>query len=301
MRAAVALRLGRVSNLPTVWTNVLVGVVLAQGDPTAAVAHWSALPLSLTLLLCVALSLLYVGGMFLNDGFDRAYDAQMRPERPIPSGDVSASTVFITGFGLLACGIAMITATDSVVGTGPPAALAAALLAGMIVVYNAWHKGNPLSPVVIAVCRALVYVTAGLVVATTLPASVMIAAMVTFSYLIGLSYAAKQENLLRLGALWPLAFLAAPLAYGALTAGSGDRPVGVDLVLWLALLLWIGHNVRRLLQGGPGIGHGVTGLLAGICLVDALMLAANGAAGSALLATCGFPLTLALQRHIPGT
>ena len=31
MNLAVALRLGRVSNLPTVWTNALAGIVLAGG------------------------------------------------------------------------------------------------------------------------------------------------------------------------------------------------------------------------------------------------------------------------------
>ena len=49
----VALRLGRVSNLPTVWTNVLAGVVLS-GAP---------LSLGITLVLMLALSLFYVAGM----------------------------------------------------------------------------------------------------------------------------------------------------------------------------------------------------------------------------------------------
>ena len=61
----VALRLGRVSNLPTVWTNVLAGGILAGADP----AH----PLVLVPLL--AASLLYVGGMYLNDAFDAEIDA----------------------------------------------------------------------------------------------------------------------------------------------------------------------------------------------------------------------------------
>ena len=76
MNFAVALRLGRVSNLPTVWTNALAGLVLAGGwlDPA---------PL---LLLFLAVSLAYVGGMFLNDAFDAEVDAVRRPERPIPSG-----------------------------------------------------------------------------------------------------------------------------------------------------------------------------------------------------------------------
>ena len=94
LNLTLALRLGRISNLPTVWTNVLVGVLLAGGslaDPR--------LPL-----LMLALSLFYVGGMFLNDAFDREFDAQHRPERPIPSGQVSARQVFVIGFGLLAIG-----------------------------------------------------------------------------------------------------------------------------------------------------------------------------------------------------
>src|SRR5947199_337043 len=55
------LRLGRVSNLPTVWTNVLAGAVLAGGD-------WRSWRLGFVLL---AMSLFYVGGMYLNDYFDR--------------------------------------------------------------------------------------------------------------------------------------------------------------------------------------------------------------------------------------
>ena len=89
MNLTLALRLGRISNLPTVWTNVLVGGLLAGGslsDPR------------LTLLMA-AMSLFYIGGMFLNDAFDREFDAQHRPERPIPSGQVSARQVFSFGFG----------------------------------------------------------------------------------------------------------------------------------------------------------------------------------------------------------
>lgn len=76
MTLTLALRLGRISNLPTVWTNVLVGVLL-----TGAALGDARLPL-----LMLALSLFYVGGMFLNDAFDREFDAQHRPDRPIPSG-----------------------------------------------------------------------------------------------------------------------------------------------------------------------------------------------------------------------
>src|SRR6185369_11144617 len=97
-RARAYLQLGRVSNLPTVWTNVLAGIVLAGAVPPAGVVARMAL----------ALSLFYVGGMFLNDAFDRAVDARERPERPIPSGAVAAVEVFAGGFGLLGAGIALV-------------------------------------------------------------------------------------------------------------------------------------------------------------------------------------------------
>ena len=60
MTLRIALRLGRVSNLPTVWTNVAAAAVLA-GVPLASLG---------VLALAVACSLFYVGGMFLNDAFD---------------------------------------------------------------------------------------------------------------------------------------------------------------------------------------------------------------------------------------
>lgn len=42
MTPAVALRLGRVSNLPTVWTNALAGIALAGASPW----HWATLPVA---------------------------------------------------------------------------------------------------------------------------------------------------------------------------------------------------------------------------------------------------------------
>src|SRR5262245_13283313 len=82
-KLGVYLRLGRVSNLPTVWTNVLAGVVLAGGRPQ---------PRLLTL--WTALSCFYVGGMFLNDAFDRQVDARERAEGPITSGEKVGTEVY---------------------------------------------------------------------------------------------------------------------------------------------------------------------------------------------------------------
>ena len=61
------LRLGRMSNLPTVWTNVIAGSVIAGGGSPDQLA-----------LIVSAMTAFYVGGMYLNDFFDRAVDARER-------------------------------------------------------------------------------------------------------------------------------------------------------------------------------------------------------------------------------
>ena len=165
MNLAVALRLGRVSNLPTVWTNALAGIVLAGGH----VADRRTLPL------IVAFSLFYVAGMYLNDAYDAGIDARERPERPIPSGRVNLETVFTIGFAMMALGLALLawTGYGGATGTGLGAVMGGLGLGAAIVLYNRRHKDNPLSPVLMGICRVLVYVTAGLAVALELPTRAM--------------------------------------------------------------------------------------------------------------------------------
>ena len=56
-------------------------------------------------LLGLAMTAFYVGGMYLNDYFDREIDARERPGRPINAGEITAGAVSLIGFGLLALGI----------------------------------------------------------------------------------------------------------------------------------------------------------------------------------------------------
>jgi 4-hydroxybenzoate polyprenyltransferase len=175
-----ALRLGRVSNLPTVWTNVLAGMALGGGPLDPAVV----IPVG------ISMSLLYVAGMYLNDAFDRAWDAENRPERPIPAGHVRASTVFTAGFAMMAAALALL-------GVAVPSReplLAALLLAGLIVLYDKSHKGNPLGPVIMGLCRVGVYVTAALTVSANLHPRVLAGSAVLLLYLVVLSRIAKEES-----------------------------------------------------------------------------------------------------------
>ena len=290
MNLGVALRLGRISNLPTVWTNVLVGAVLSG----AAVGD-SRVPL-----LMVALSLFYVGGMFLNDAFDRGFDARHRPERPIPSGQVSAAEVFGFGFGMLALGL-LAVAWSSLDADGRPAWRAVACgvaLAAAIVFYDAHHKANALSPLVMGLCRVFVVLTAAYGVAAMLSPAVMWAAAAVMCHLIGLTYIAKQEHLDRIGALGPLGFLAVPLAYGTVLALAAPA-AWAPLLLYAALLVFALGRLRRRARGD--VPQAVVTLIGGMSVLDSVLLAGAGQVLPALLAVGAFALTLAMQRWVSGT
>ena len=276
------LKLGRVSNLPTVWSNVAAGAVLSGQPPSP----------SALLILLLALSLIYTAGMFLNDAFDRRIDQLERPERPIPSGQVSAASVFAAGFAMLGAGVLLLAAM------GRPALLAGLLLAGLVLLYDLHHKGNAFSPLLMGLCRALVYITAALAVTGgRLPPPVWLGAGALLAYLIGLTYAAKHEQSGRIQRLLPLLGLAAPLLYLPTQPPSWLLLPGLALfVAWVGRCVWL-----AMFRSQRDIRAAVGGLIAGISLADALLMASHGMAAWALAGALAFLLTTQFQQRIAGT
>jgi hypothetical protein len=287
MTFTTALRLGRVSNLPTVWTNVAAGLALSGG----------VFGFDRMLALGLAISLMYVGGMYLNDAFDREVDARERPERPIPSGQVSAASVFTLGFGMLALGLLIIAATTLAHGQGAACLLAALGLAAAIVLYDAFHKQNPFSPLLMALCRVLVYVTAALGTGLLLSARVGWGSVVLLCYLVGLTYAAKQENLSEPRGMWPLLLMQLPfLAYAIAFASP---LVGV---LFFLLFGWVSYCLVFLIHPRQrNIKRAVGYMIAGISLLDGMLVASQELELTTVLCVAGFAATLLAQRFIPGT
>jgi len=275
-----ALKLGRVSNLPTVWSNVVAAVALSGG----------ASPL-LVLAIAAAVSLLYVAGMFLNDAFDREIDARERPERPIPSGEVGGELVFVVGFSLLVIGAVTLMTIEQEAGAY------AMLLCGAIVLYNWRHKGNPVAPFVMGFCRALVYVVAAAAVAAN-PSDVLLPAAALLAYVAGLTYTARMENLDRVGSWWPLVVMAAPLV-----VALPHLQLSVGAIISLVLLAGCSWRVGQLLlrRGAGDVGRAVGIMIAAIALVDALFSATSGAPYAVYVCIACFLFTLVLQRYIPAS
>jgi hypothetical protein len=284
MKLAVALRLGRVSNLPTVTSNVLAAVALSGGR-----SEW--MPIAGV---CVAMSLMYVAGMFLNDAFDRTIDALERPDRPIPAGQVTAAEVFAAGFALLAFGVLAVAAVAVLTGAGWWPVLSATAVAVLIVVYDMHHKRNPIAPFVMGLCRVGVYTTAALATGAALGPQLLYGCGALLAYLIGLTYVAKQENLLKLASVWPLGFMAVPFV---LAAPHGHGPWA--FAIYIFFLGWTLRCLRLAIT--RQIRPAVTGLIAGIAMLDALFAIRLGHPVMAGVAVGAFLLTTIFQRKIPGT
>jgi 4-hydroxybenzoate polyprenyltransferase len=177
--------------------------------------------------------------MFLNDVCDVPFDARARSDRPIPSGDVSRGEAIVITVALFAVGLLLLVRQPY-----PAAALKwSAALIGAICLYDFNHKGKSYGPVVMGLCRALVYCVTAASAHRVLTAPVLLAASIMWVYVIALTWVAKAANL----------------------------------------------------------GYAVPWMLAGICLVDAAIIAWMGQPHLALVAAAGFPITLALQRVVPGT
>jgi hypothetical protein len=280
------LTLGRVSNLPTVWSNCLAGWWLSGGGNFWKLA-----------LLMLGTGALYTGGMFLNDAFDVEFDRQRRPTRPIPSGAISREWVWIYGCGWMALGLLLLILGGKWTG------VFAVMLAACIVIYDATHKVITASPWLIGLCRFWVYVIAGTIGEGDFTGWPIWCGAALALYIVGLSYLARGES--RAAGreaipYWPLLFLAAPIVLAMLMDVNGARRPA----LWvsLILILWIFRCVRTIFfRGEIIVARVVSGLLSGIVLVDWLAVAPLCRASLAATFAVLFVGTLLFQRLIPAS
>jgi 4-hydroxybenzoate polyprenyltransferase len=274
--------LGRVSNLPTVWSNCLAGWLLG-GDGDWPALGW----------LCLGASLVYLGGMYLNDAFDAEWDRRFRPERPIPSGTVRAPVVWALGWLWLLGGGALLAGQS-----GAPLSLVM-LLAVCVVAYDVAHKAVSFAPLLMAACRFLLYVIAASSGGFGVTGIAVWGGVVMAAYIAGLSCLARVESTESVFARAPLVLLAAPLVLALVVNDQEYRVSG--LVLCFAVGAWMLMSLRHAFNRPvPNVGRAVGDLLAGIPLVD--LLAVGGVSPELAAGFLGcFALAWLAQRVVPAT
>ncbi|YCM44903.1 UbiA family prenyltransferase [Verrucomicrobiaceae bacterium 227] len=260
------LAMSRFANLPTVWSNGLLGVLIG----------WIAFPTTLCpgclIAIGVALSSLYLGGCFFNDWHDLAFDEKTRPDRPIPSGRWKRGTILNFAVLLMLLGVGLsfaITLASGYFATG---------IVICILAYTKWHKVHPISFVFMAGARALIYPLAAL---SVLPWDRFLAQLPVFvilalglgGYILGISLTARAETsktpISDARKTFPILCLCFPIVFisGPLLADKNGMAL-IPLALFLTV---IALTVRQL-RSNHKVGQFVSRTLAAIPLVDFLLV-----------------------------
>ena len=293
-RVRTLLELGRVSNVPTVWSNVTAGWLLAGGQ-----WNWR------FFVLCVGATLLYVAGMFLNDAFDAAWDQTYRPERPIPSGRIPHRSVWAIGWGLLAVGLAFAGSIFVADEYLPQVWWSLVPLVACIILYDWLHKRSAWSALLMAACRFFLVITAAAAAATGtfFIVGVMYAWWLTI-YIFMVTLIARSEA--HGGELSAYAKGAIPVLVLMLLVSLHTKQ---DLTRWWAgvafaafFVAWLarGLHIQRTNRSPDRIGRLVVHLLAGIIAFDCIAIATVDLA-AVIFVLALLPVTVWLQRFVPAT
>jgi len=292
------LELARISNLPTVWTNVTAAWLLAGGPWVDARLGW----------LLLGGSLLYTAGMILNDVADAGHDRLHKKERPIPTGRVSMQAARIGGGLMMALGL--LTAT----GPGEAGFRTTLALVAAILFYDLYHKPWPGAVWVMGSCRVLLYLMAASALGSAFAPQLLTFALTLGAYIVGLTMVARMEAKGASVSPW-LAFFAKALLYAPAPVATvfwlsranwrlipllGDLTPLAPLPFILLFIAMVFHATRVMRRGSPAIGRAVGILLAGIAVVDALAVMQVS-----LRLACGFvllaPVLRLWQRWIAAT
>ncbi|WP_244602455.1 SCO3242 family prenyltransferase [Mycobacterium marinum] len=256
-------------------------------------AMWSGRPLGgRRLALPLASALLYWSGMVLNDWADRKRDAVERPERPIPSGDVSPAAALSAATVLAAAGVAAATAAG-----GRQGLAAAGRITLCVVAYDVAAKDTAAGPLVMSGCRFfdVMLGAAPHYRRALIPASV-ISLHTTAITVLSRSEVTGSDR--RMPAL--VGGAAAVVATSAVAAAAGG-PAGYRVALPVAVYSWaFGPGLWNAWQHptAEAIRSAVRSGIASMIAVQA-MLAARSPRSRTMLALCGLAIGLRLKVSAP--
>lgn len=144
--AKAYLQLLRLPNVVTAIADILAGYLFVGGVLTGEGASAGVTRLAI---LAGASACLYMAGVVLNDFFDFEQDAQERPQRPLPSGQIARRHAGWLGMTLLIAGVGLAQFVPGVTR------LLAVMLGACILLYDGVLKRTPAGPPCMGMCRAL--------------------------------------------------------------------------------------------------------------------------------------------------
>jgi len=307
-------QLVRIPNTLTACADVFAGFTLAAGG------WWLLSGIVGSLVACAAASVcLYWAGMVLNDVNDVVVDTAQRRNGPLVRGIISVETARVAGWGLLVTGIALAALSAYVLPSTDQSAprwivgATAGVLAASIVAYDSWLKATLIGPLLMGLCRAF-----NLLLGFSLGSciewqneldwySLAIATVGHFSFVVGITLAARREGLLQQSSV-RLAWSWASSVFGVIaialcSAWSINRPLRLDptglfpILVFLLALPWLRRAVVSIQSPGvatlvPAIKQAILTI---IFLDAAIALQFGGNLPGIMVCSLAIP-TLALSR-----
>jgi len=287
LRAILAV--ARPAVLPTVWSNCLAGWWLGGAG------NLGQLPF-----LFVGATLLYLGGVALNDAFDADFDREHHPSRPVPSGSVSQQALWRMGVTLMVSGGLVL------LGCSFATCAISLVLVFFIVLYNSIHRLAPMASVLHGVCRFLLYILGASAAEFGVTGWSIWCGLAAGTYVAGIGFFSQNESAAVKRRYWPLLLLAAPVILALVMDAGRYRETG--LLLSAVLVLWCLRALRQTFWSlEPDLKKTVELLVAGIVFMDWLATCpanfvhqALSAAQQISFAFLGlFALTLLLRKAVP--
>jgi 4-hydroxybenzoate polyprenyltransferase len=231
---------------------------------------------------------LYAAGMVFNDVADRRRDAELRPERPLPRGDVALPAALLLGALLLAAGLLL-----------SPCRWYHALIALLVLGYDFLLKRvDALGALTMGTLRALNLATAA-AIAGTAPPPLRTAAACYGVYIVAVTVLGIFEDRPGVRARAVVAVQAAPplaALVGLFVVQGGAWPV--PLLACLPVLWFARRNQRVAAWDQRAIRASMQLLLLGTMLYTALLCAAAARpVVAAAIAVC-VPIARAIARRV---
>jgi hypothetical protein len=277
----------RIANVPSVISNVCVGVMFAihitpHGYLISEDVRLS-FPYQDMLTVIVSACLLYVSGNFLNDWHDVDWDRKHRPERALPVGYFLGLHFFLIALcfwligGILASFVNM-----STLGTYLGISI-------FVMAYTRWHKKSSFSIWIMGACRAGLYLLGFFAICYLLEPTMLTYLRISpillalafsmiglHSYIAGLSLYARRESLpadVRPSGVLPFLLLSLPLLTHSCVwialASTGQSIFSAWMLLPpIPFAWWLITTLNR----DVSLSQKVSRLLAGIPLVDFISL-----------------------------
>ena len=275
------LELCRISNLPTVISNCFAGILVAEGISESALIP-----------ILIGASLVYSGGMVMNDAVDFRYDKKFKKSRPIVSSKISLFSSWQLAVLFLVSGAVFLV-------IGSTSYFWVALLIISIIFYNLFHKKFGITIYVMGFCRSLLYFIAGY----TLPlsSSIILWGLALGLYTAGITLVARGEDKDQKVKMIGIILLTTPVFLSIYFSLSNLNLISPIILSSLALIVLILYSLRIINSEKPGkIGKAVSLLIAGMCVVDSM--AVSSVLGyEGLFFIFGVPIVLIFQRKIAGT